>query len=41
LLLHGGPGCGHEYLECFESFLPQASIEMYQYTQLGNFNGTL
>lgn len=31
LLLHGGPGFGHEYLECFESFLPQAGIEMYQY----------
>ncbi len=38
LLLHGGPGFGHEYLECFESFLPQAGIEMYQYAQLGNFN---
>ncbi|MGH7449903.1 MAG: proline iminopeptidase-family hydrolase [bacterium] len=38
LLLHGGPGFGHEYLECFESFLPQAGIEMYQYAQPGNFN---
>ena len=23
LLLHGGPGSTHEYLECFEKFLPQ------------------
>ena len=38
LLLHGGPGFGHEYLECFESFLPPAGIEMYLYAQLGNFN---
>jgi len=38
LLLHGGPGFGHEYMECFESFLPQAGIEMYEYAQLGNFN---
>jgi proline iminopeptidase len=35
LLLHGGPGVGHEYLEAFESFLPQAGIEMYYYDQLG------
>lgn len=38
LLLHGGPGFGHEYLECFESFLPQAGIEFYYYAQLGNYN---
>ncbi len=38
LLLHGGPGFGHEYLECFESFFPQAGIEMYHYAQLGNFS---
>jgi proline iminopeptidase len=35
LLLHGGPGFSHEYLESFESFLPQAGIEMYYYDQLG------
>ena len=35
LLLHGGPGASHEYLEAFESFLPQAGIEMYYYDQLG------
>jgi pimeloyl-ACP methyl ester carboxylesterase len=35
LRLHGGPGFSHEYLEAFESFLPQAGIEMYYYDQLG------
>ncbi len=35
LLLHGGPGFGHEYLEAMESFLPQAGIEIYYYDQLG------
>jgi proline iminopeptidase len=35
LLLHGGPGIGHEYLEAMESFLPSAGIEMYYYDQLG------
>jgi proline iminopeptidase len=35
LLLHGGPGVSHEYLEAMESFLPQAGIEMYYYDQLG------
>ena len=38
LLLHGGPGFGHEYLEAFESFLPHAGIEMYYYDQLGCTN---
>lgn len=37
LLLHGGPGCTHEYFECFESFFPQAGIEFYEYDQLGSF----
>lgn len=36
LVLHGGPGIGHEYLEALESFLPEAGIEMYYYSQLGN-----
>ena len=31
LLLHGGPGFPHDYLEAMESFLPQAGIEMYYY----------
>jgi proline iminopeptidase len=35
LLLHGGPGFSHDYLECFESFLPQNGIEFYYYDQLG------
>ncbi|HWA90675.1 MAG TPA: proline iminopeptidase-family hydrolase [Rhizomicrobium sp.] len=35
LLLHGGPGFSHDYLECFEDFLPAAGIEMYHYDQLG------
>ena len=35
LLLHGGPGFSHEYLEAMESFLPQAGIEIYYYDQLG------
>jgi proline iminopeptidase len=36
LLLHGGPGCTHEYFESFESFLPQEGIEFYYYDQLGS-----
>lgn len=36
LLLHGGPGFGHEYFECFEDFLPQAGITFYYYDQLGS-----
>ena len=35
LLLHGGPGASHEYLEAFDSYLPAASIEYYYYDQLG------
>ena len=36
LLLHGGPGCTHEYLEACDSFLPPAGIEYYYYDQLGS-----
>ncbi len=36
LTLHGGPGVTHEYLECFEDFLPQRGIEFYYYDQLGS-----
>lgn len=36
LTLHGGPGCTHEYFECFEDFLPQEGIEFYYYDQLGS-----
>jgi len=35
LLLHGGPGITHEYLEAFDSYLPAAGIEYYYYDQLG------
>jgi proline iminopeptidase len=35
LLLAGGPGISHEYMECFESFLPDAGIELIYYDQLG------
>jgi proline iminopeptidase len=35
LTLHGGPGFTHEYLECFEDFLPKEGIEFYYYDQLG------
>ena len=37
LLLHGGPGATHEYLEAFDSFLPAANIEYYYYDQLGSY----
>jgi len=36
LLLHGGPGSTHEYLEAFDSFFPAAGIEYYYYDQLGS-----
>jgi proline iminopeptidase len=36
LTLHGGPGCTHEYFECFEDFLPQHDIEFFYYDQLGS-----
>jgi proline iminopeptidase len=37
LLLHGGPGVTHEYLEAFDSFFPAAGIEYYYYDQLGSY----
>ena len=36
LLLHGGPGASHEYLEAFDSYFPGAGIEYYYYDQLGS-----
>ena len=36
LTLHGGPGCTHEYFECFENFLPQEGIQFIYYDQLGS-----
>jgi proline iminopeptidase len=38
LLLHGGPGSTHEYLEACDSYLPSAGIEYYYYDQLGSGN---
>ena len=37
LVLHGGPGMTHEYLEGLADFLPAAGIEVYFYDQLGSF----
>jgi len=37
LLLHGGPGADHEYMEAFDSYFPKAGIEYYYYDQLGSF----
>ncbi len=37
LLLHGGPGVTHEYLEAFDSYFPDAGFEYYYYDQLGSF----
>jgi proline iminopeptidase len=37
LLLHGGPGATHEYMEAFDSYFPGAGIEYYYYDQLGSF----
>lgn len=36
LLLHGGPGFNHEYLEAFDSHFPAAGVEYYYYDQLGS-----
>jgi proline iminopeptidase len=36
LILHGGPGATHEYLEATDSYLPPAGIEYYHYDQLGS-----
>ena len=36
LLLHGGPGATHEYLEACDGYLPSAGIEYYYYDQLGS-----
>jgi len=36
LLLHGGPGCTHEYWEVMDSYLPAAGVEYYYYDQLGS-----
>jgi proline iminopeptidase len=37
LLLHGGPALTHEYMECFEAFLPKEGFELIHYDQLGSY----
>lgn len=37
LLLHGGPALTHEYMECFETFLPKEGFELIHYDQLGSY----
>lgn len=37
LTLHGGPGCTHEYLECFEDFFPKDQFQIIFYDQLGSY----
>lgn len=37
LILHGGPGFTHEYLEAVDGWLPGAGIEYYHYDQLGSY----
>ena len=37
LLLHGGPGASHEYLESFDSYFPSEGFEYYYYDQLGSY----
>jgi proline iminopeptidase len=34
LLLTGGPGASHDYLNVFDSFLPREGVEYYHYDQL-------
>jgi proline iminopeptidase len=36
LVLHGGPGATHKYLEAVDSYLPAAGVEYYHYDQLGS-----
>jgi len=36
LTLHGGPGCSHDYFECFEDFLPPHGVQIVFYDQLGS-----
>ena len=37
LLLHGGPGNTHEYLESLANYLAKNGIEVYLYDQLGSY----
>lgn len=38
LTLHGGPGCTHEYFECFEKFFPKEDYQIIFYDQLGSYH---
>lgn len=38
LTLHGGPGCTHEYFECFEEFFPKEKYQVIFYDQLGSYH---
>lgn len=38
LMLAGGPGLPHDYLEVFDSFFPKEGIEYYYYDELGSGN---
>ncbi len=38
LLLHGGPGATHEYLENLAQYLPLDECTLYYYDQLGSFH---
>ena len=38
LLLHGGPGCTHEYFECFEDFFAKDRFQLIFYDQLGSYH---
>ncbi|MBI1330114.1 MAG: alpha/beta fold hydrolase [Alphaproteobacteria bacterium] len=35
LLLHGGPGFSHDYLEAFTDYVPQSGLQIIYYDQLG------
>lgn len=37
LVLHGGPGANHEYLEVLADELPPEGVEVYLYDQLGSY----
>lgn len=37
LILYGGPGATHEYLEAVDSYFPGAGFEYYHYDQLGSY----
>src|SRR5690349_11744040 len=38
LTLHGGPGCTHEYFECFEQFFSKEHYQIIFYDQLGSYH---